>query len=105
MTKQVSILLTFILCLCLLSCTNTKKERLSDLEQQYITVDAKVRKYHKDGTRSYLDYQPFKTRTVELLKGYKPVKATLELSNYGGRMDKKADATGFFHVQKIKDRW
>jgi hypothetical protein len=33
----------------------------------FIEVDAKVRVYHTEGKVTYKEYQPFKTRTVELL--------------------------------------
>lgn len=72
--------------------------------QQYIQVDAKRRIYHSDGRRTYTDYEPFNTRTIELLPGYSPSGKT-KLSKYGGWLDKRTDATGFFHVKKIGDRW
>ena len=89
----------------LFGCANGKKEQVKKIEQKYITVEAKVRKYNKDGTRSYTDYQAFETRTVELLDGFEPREQPMKLSKYGGRMDLKADATGFFYVKKIKGRW
>lgn len=88
-----------------ISCTNSKKENTETGKQEYIMVDAKVRLYHKDGTRTYKDYQPFETRTVENLYGFKPSKKNIRLSKYGGRLDKQIEATGFFHVKKINDRW
>ncbi|MDB4582011.1 agarase [Draconibacterium sp.] len=84
-------------------CTiNNKKDTP---EQQYITVDAKVRVYNKDGTRTYKDYQPFKTRTVDLLAGFEPAKNPVKKSKYGGNSNLRTTATGFFHVKKISDRW
>ena len=80
--------------------SNNKSEK-----QEYILVDAKVKVYHPDGTRSYRDYQPFGTRTVELLAGYKPPKQPVKQSKYGGWLDKQEVATGFFHVKKFGDRW
>ena len=87
----------------ILSCTRNPKTEIP--KQQYITVDAKVRVYHKDGTRTYKDYQPFKTRTVENLVGYQSPKNLPKLSKYGGNTSLQTDATGFFYVKKIGDRW
>ena len=104
--RQITFLcLILLLITSLVGCINEKAETIENSEQKYISVDAKVRKYHKDGTRSYLDYQPFETRTVELLNGFKPLKEPLKLSKYGGLMERKADVTGFFHVRKIDGRW
>ncbi|WP_068828862.1 agarase [Wenyingzhuangia fucanilytica] len=75
-------------------------------EQDYILVDARVRVYHKDGTRTYKEYQPFKTQTLELLPNFNKEKSLSKLSKYGGLMaDKTKFATGFFHVKKIDGRW
>ncbi len=73
--------------------------------QEYLMVDAKVRVYHKDGTRTYKEYQPFKTRTVEHISAYKTPRKATPLSKFGGLLSHKAQATGFFHTEKIGDRW
>ena len=73
-------------------------------QQTYINVDAQKRVSGSNGV-TYKPYAPFKTRTVELLKGYKPPVSSQQLSKYGGLVEKKSQATGFFHVQKIGDRW
>jgi hypothetical protein len=73
--------------------------------KQYTLVDAKVKVYYKDGTRSYKDYQPFKTRTVDLLPDYEAPRKLPALSKYGGLVEKQPEATGFFRVKKIDDRW
>jgi hypothetical protein len=73
--------------------------------QSYIMVDAKVKIYHNDGSRSYTDYKPFKTRTVALLKNYTTPKKFPKLSRYGGWVDYQTDSTGFFYVKKINGRW
>jgi len=75
------------------------------VEQEYISVDARVRVYHKDGRRTYKDYEPFQTRTVELLANYKEPKKTTKLSIYGGDLSKQYEATGYFYVTKDGDRW
>ena len=82
-----------------------EKTGKEDQQQQYITVDAQRKIYHSDGSRSYTDYEPFDTRTVELLAGYKPSTKPVEYSRYGGWKAKQVEATGFYHVTKIGDRW
>jgi hypothetical protein len=91
-----------IILLSLFGCNDSKNKAE---KQEYILVDAKVKVYHDDGTRSYKDYQPFETRTVELLAGYTPPKQPVKRSKYGGWAEKQEKATGFFHVKKIGDRW
>ncbi|MFY0654828.1 MAG: hypothetical protein JXQ96_22540 [Cyclobacteriaceae bacterium] len=105
MVRACILSLILLLCLCSLGCKYTKKYDVRKSKQEYIMVDAKVRKYNKDGTRNYLNYKPFKTRTVELLNGYEPSKEALKLSKYGGRTDRRVEATGFFYVKKIDSRW
>jgi len=78
----------------------------NNASQDYILVDSKVKLYHKDGSRSYKDYQPFKTRTLELLSGFTPSTTLPQLSKYGGDLRHQThDITGFFHVKKIGGRW
>ena len=99
-------LILLLLPACLVTCTTPdKKKDVAYAEQQYIQVDAKVKIYHKDGTRTYGDYKPFDTRTVELLAGYETPKKLVKKSKYGGNTNLQTDATGFFHVKKIGDRW
>ncbi|MCK5730214.1 MAG: agarase [Draconibacterium sp.] len=99
MIKIISIFIIAVL----FSCTNSNEN--SKKEQEYILVDAKTKVYNKDGTRSYKDYKPFKTRPVNLLLGYEQPLQAIGTSKYGGRLDRKVEATGFFHVKKINDRW
>lgn len=66
--------------------------------QEYITVEA------RKNMRPETVYEPFQTRAVDNLSGYKPHKSP-SLSKYGGLADEKEQATGFFHVQKIGNRW
>ncbi|MEI6515245.1 MAG: hypothetical protein WCO77_04645 [bacterium] len=44
------------------------------------------------------------TRTLETLSEFKPG-APVPLSKYGGRLDRKEKATGFFHVAKVDGAW
>lgn len=95
--KYISILLLSVLCF---SCGVSHTDK-----QDHVMVDARVRVYHKDGSRSYNEYKPFETRTVELLQDYKAPKKEEPLSKYGGDLRKQYEATGFFHVKKDGDRW
>ena len=89
----------------ILGCGIIRKNNGKINEQSYIQVDARVRIYNANGPATYKDYQPFKTRTVELLPGFKSSGKQANLSKYGGNNDAKIQATGFFHVKKIGGRW
>jgi hypothetical protein len=72
--------------------------------QKFITVEAQRR--HGGGpTATYSPYQPFKTRTIDLLPGYNSSAKKPELSKHGGWLKHKVESTGFFYVKKIGDRW
>lgn len=47
---------------------------------------------------------PMGARTVSEVKGFIPSKE-VRLSQYGGRMDRKTKATGFFRTEKVEGRW
>ena len=96
------ILLPLILTLLL---NNALISRQNVQGQEYITVEARRRVTGQGGSVTYRDYEPFKTRTVELLNGYKAPSVPEGLSRYGGWKGKKVNATGFFRVEKIGDRW
>lgn len=99
-------LIFIVISILFLGCKNTENKIEKKSKQEYVSVDAKVKVYNKDGTRSYKDYKPFKTRTVELLPGFNPSNHSPKLSKYGGSLEHQTnDATGFFHVKKIGNRW
>jgi hypothetical protein len=50
-------------------------------------------------------WKEYPTRTLERLPDFAPPAQPPALSKYGGRTDRKADATGFFHVRKVGERW
>ncbi|RYY12134.1 MAG: agarase [Cytophagaceae bacterium] len=56
-----------------------------------------------DGTATFTPYKSYATRTVAQLKNFKP--SAVKLSKYGGRMDRRTTATGFFYVKKVDGRW
>ena len=70
----------------------------------FITVEAQ-RRHGSGPTATYSPYEPFQTRTVDLLSGYQPLRKPTEMSKYGGLLKQRVDKTGFFHVKKINDRW
>jgi hypothetical protein len=72
--------------------------------QQEVKVKAKKKIYHADGTRSYSDWVDYSTLLVDHLSGYQP-KLEPRISRYGGRLDQRITATGFFYAAKVKDRW
>lgn len=74
-------------------------------KQEYITVEARRRVSNPDGTTTYRQYEPFSTRSVELLSGFNMPKKTEPRSKYGGWLERKSSATGFFRVEKVGDRW
>ncbi|MFD0941538.1 agarase [Pedobacter boryungensis] len=52
---------------------------------------------------SFTAYKYFKTRSLSSLSKFKS--KPIRTDKYGGRMDKKEHATGFYYTKKIADRW
>lgn len=89
------------------NCTNAQKTVSNQQNEikEYEMVDVKVKQYHSDGTRSYKDYKPFKTRSLNHLADFEKGKKQ-NLNKYGGNLEKPIHkATGFYRVEKIKNRW
>ena len=63
----------------------------------YIKVD--VKKKPADA-----EWRQRDTRTIDTLPRFTPYESTVELDQYGGRTDRQAEATGFFHPRKIDGR-
>lgn len=91
----------FLFILAVIICCSDSKIK----EQQYVTVEARRRVYHQGAPATYNPWEPFKTRTVDNLAGYKAPRKNKPLSKYGGWKKKQAEATGFFRTEKIGDRW
>jgi len=72
--------------------------RQANHDQKYIKVPVKRKPADKDWTLR-------DTRTIELLEDFQPGSKKIATGRYGGRADKKAEATGFFHSKKIAGRW
>jgi hypothetical protein len=62
----------------------------------------KVLNNSKDNA-SFTVYKPFLTRTLSTLSNFKS--KAIKTDKYGGRMDKKEKATGFYYTKKIDGRW
>ncbi|MGI4873564.1 MAG: hypothetical protein ACRYFX_20600 [Janthinobacterium lividum] len=56
-----------------------------------------------NGKAGFSEYQNYPTRTIAQLKGFVP--GEVKLSKYGGRLDRRTTATGFFYVKKLDGRW
>lgn len=54
--------------------------------------------------KTYGEWKWYPTRTMQTLKGFTAGR-TIKTDRYGGRMDKKVKATGFFYTMKINGRW
>ena len=50
------------------------------------------------------EWRPIAARTVEQVHGFRPTEH-VELSKYGGWKARQVQATGFFRVEKINERW
>jgi hypothetical protein len=100
-----SLCLTTIFLLAIIN-TNAQQEKTVENRnrQTFINVNAQRRVTGANGV-SYKPYESYKTRTVEILNGYKPPIVSPQLSKYGGLIGKKYKATGFFYVTKTGDRW
>jgi hypothetical protein len=51
------------------------------------------------------EWKEYPTRTLDLLEGYPKTAQPTELSQYGGWMGERFEATGFFRTQQIDGRW
>lgn len=51
------------------------------------------------------EWKEYPTRTLEQLPDLTPGAQPMRLDQYGGWLDKKLEATHFFHTQKVGDRW
>jgi hypothetical protein len=75
-----------------------------DNKEYNVNIGAKISNQGSGKPRGFSEWKDYPTRTVTSLTGFQPQKK-FKLSRYGGRMDMKADATGFFHVTKVNGRW
>ncbi|MCH7557668.1 MAG: hypothetical protein IIB56_09465 [Planctomycetes bacterium] len=82
--------------LCELTQAESKSRGAS--EQKYIKVLVKRKPADKD-------WKLRDTRTIELLDDFQPGSKKIPYSKYGGRVDCKAEAKGYFYPKKLADRW
>ena len=82
--------------LCDLAWADSREQETS--RQKYIKVPVKRKPTDKDWTLR-------DTRTIELMDGFQTGAKQIQYNKYGGRIDKKNEATGFFYLKKLADRW
>jgi hypothetical protein len=100
--KLIILLIIFVDCV-----TGNAQQTVSESgmqKQKYLNIEAQRRVSGPNGTIKYNPYEPFKTRTVQLLIDYQ-ADGIPNLDKFGGLKDKKATPTGFFYVKKIGNRW
>lgn len=78
------------------ACAEDKSRQ--DAKQKYIKVPVKRKPADSDWTMR-------DTRTIELLEGFRPGSMKVRYGKYGGRLDKKDEAKGFFYPKKVSDKW
>jgi hypothetical protein len=64
----------------------------------FVTVDAKTRTEIKEWT-------PRQTRLLEHIEGFDRATSPAKRTPYGGRAGRTLQKTGFFHTQRVGDRW
>ncbi|MCA8830942.1 hypothetical protein [Hymenobacter pini] len=91
--------------LALLLLTFAAQAQQLDTTEYTLRVDAKktLNNSQTNGTASFSPYKSYATRNIGQLKNFKPGKT--KLSKYGGRLDKRTTATGFYYVKKVDGRW
>ena len=103
MNKTITTIILIILTLplTLFSQSNSIK---NESRQKFILVDAQKRLYNGGNVR-YAPYEPFKTRTLSILEGYRVPELPPKLDRFGGWAEHKGTKTGYFHVEKMGNRW
>ncbi|UCG55844.1 MAG: hypothetical protein JSU70_13345 [Phycisphaerales bacterium] len=66
--------------------------------QKYVKVQVKRRPSDKE-------WKLRDTRTLELLDAFGPAAKEIRRGIYGGRLDRRAEARGFFYAKRIDGRW
>ena len=67
-------------------------------QQKYIKIPVKRKPTDKQWTLR-------DTRTIELLEDFQPDSKKIPYSKYGGRVDRKTRAKGYFYPKKVTGRW
>lgn len=74
-----------------------------DSTEYALTVAAKKSVNNSTANSHFSAYTNYRTRNIAQLKGYVPT--AIKTDSYGGRADQTVALTGFYHTQKINDRW
>ena len=77
----------------------------TDSTEYSLRVAAKktINNSQTNGKAGFSEYQNYPTRTLAQLKNFRL--GAVKLSKYGGRLDQRTTATGFFYVKKLDERW
>ena len=89
----------FFIAICNSSWSHLKAQQISDS----INIQAKVWSKDENKQVHYTDWQNYSSVTIDLLKGFDKSKQ-IEKDKYSG-FGKSYNKTGYFHTQKIDDRW
>ena len=73
-------------------------------EQGMISIKAKKSHSETKGSSEKLEWKEYETRTVDNIPGFSELKEPNH-TQFGGRADRRENATGFFYSKKISDRW
>lgn len=68
-----------------------------------LKVDVRKVQNNSGANAYFTPYKAWPTRALETLSGFK--KKKIKTSKYGGRLDRREKATGFFYTKKIDGRW
>lgn len=98
MPRPVSVCRRSASTLVVLLCLGPTARLLIGSEPGHVMVDAKRR-------TTDAEWVPQKTATLEHLRDFSPPAQRISVDKYGGRADRKVEATGFFHARKIDERW
>lgn len=77
----------------------------SDTAVKKIEAKRRVPDPANNDERNADEWEIFSTRTISDMQGFKPLKVNAERSKYGGNLNTRVAATGFFYTRKIGDRW
>jgi hypothetical protein len=72
--------------------------------QDTLQVEARMSGAGAD-KKSFTEWKPYATMTLDQLSSAASLQNDIKLDKFGARLDKKGIVTGFFHTQKLADRW
>lgn len=94
----------YIISICLLGFASFTGWTQTSIYSRDTTIEAKI--WSKDSLKQvkYSNWKPFSTGKIDWIASYVPNTA-FSTCKYGGNPSSKAKATGFFHTEKINNRW